>query len=118
MSLDRLDSLSAEVLARLFRVAWQAGALVVVIAAAERLLGRRLGARWRYALWLLVVARLVLPELPRVPFGVLPLEPVAARDGRPSELLRARGRRERRDKPLADGRVEQIEHVAASHHTI
>lgn len=77
--IDALDALSAEALARLFRVAWQAAALIVVVLAAERLLGSRLGPRWRYALWLLVALRLVIPELPRVPFGLLPLEPAASR---------------------------------------
>lgn len=78
--IETLDALSGEALARLFRVAWQAAALIAIVLAAEKLLGARLGPRWRYALWLLVAVRLVLPELPRVPFGILPLEPTAARE--------------------------------------
>jgi len=43
---------------------WQASVLAVLILAAQGLLGARLNPRWRHALWLLVVLRLVLPTLP------------------------------------------------------
>src|SRR5262249_10118392 len=42
----------------------------------------------------------------------------AARDCRPAKLLGARRRLERGGKPLANGRVEEVEYMAASHHTI
>lgn len=45
----------------LLRASWQAGALVLVVLAAQRLLARRLPPRWRHALWLIVLARLLLP---------------------------------------------------------
>lgn len=38
--------------------------LVVLVLLAQRLIGSRVSARWRYNLWLLVVARLVVPALP------------------------------------------------------
>ena len=43
----------------------QAAGLVVLVLAVHWLLRRRLTARWRYALWLLVLVRLVLPAGPR-----------------------------------------------------
>ncbi len=61
--------------------AWaaQAGCEACVVAAAvllvQRLLGRRISARWRYNLWLLVALRLVLPAVPGLsisPFNLLP----------------------------------------------
>ncbi len=44
----------------LLRASWQAGALVLLVLAVQRLLAGRLPARWRHALWLIVLARLLL----------------------------------------------------------
>ncbi len=48
----------------------QVAALVLFLLLAERLLGPRLRPRWRYALWLVVLARLFLPgvSLPGAPW--------------------------------------------------
>lgn len=43
---------------------WQASLLALLVFAVQLAFGRRLTARWRYALWLLVLLRLVLPVLP------------------------------------------------------
>lgn len=43
---------------------WQAGVLALVILAVQFVLGSRLSAVWRCRLWLLVLVRLLLPELP------------------------------------------------------
>jgi bla regulator protein BlaR1 len=45
----------------LFRASWQAAVLIVLVLALQWAFGRRLRPRWRYAMWLLVVARLALP---------------------------------------------------------
>lgn len=45
----------------LLKASWQGGVLILLILAAQRLLGSRLSPRWRYGLWLLVVIRLALP---------------------------------------------------------
>ncbi len=47
----------------LLRTSWQAAVLVLLILAAERLFQNRLSPRWRYALWYLVVLRLILPPI-------------------------------------------------------
>ena len=47
----------------LFRTSWQVAALVLLILAAQQILGSRLSPRWRYALWWVVVLRLVLPPI-------------------------------------------------------
>jgi beta-lactamase regulating signal transducer with metallopeptidase domain len=43
------------------QASWQAAALAIVVAAIQALLGRRLEPRVRYALWGVVVARLLMP---------------------------------------------------------
>ena len=48
-------------LAALGRSSLQAGVLVLVVLLAQWLLRKRLSPRWRCALWLLVVGRLLLP---------------------------------------------------------
>jgi beta-lactamase regulating signal transducer with metallopeptidase domain len=48
----------------LVRTSWQASILVLLVLAAQWPFRRRLNARWHYALWLLVVARLAMPSLP------------------------------------------------------
>jgi bla regulator protein BlaR1 len=45
----------------LLKSSWQASVLIVLVLAIQWLCGRRLAPRWRYALWLLVIARLALP---------------------------------------------------------
>src|ERR1051326_4806184 len=45
----------------LFGASWQAAVLIVLVLALQWAFGRRLRPRWRYAMWLLVVARLALP---------------------------------------------------------
>jgi len=54
----------------LLRTSWQASILVVLILAVQWLFRRRLNARWQYALWLLVVARLAVPSLPASSWSV------------------------------------------------
>ncbi len=45
----------------LLKASWQAAVLILLVLAAQWAFGRRLSPRWRYGLWLLVVARLALP---------------------------------------------------------
>jgi beta-lactamase regulating signal transducer with metallopeptidase domain len=63
--------MSAALLARLEDVfgglltaSWQASVLALLVLALQGALGERLNPRWRYALWLLVVGRLLLPVQP------------------------------------------------------
>src|SRR5215217_703210 len=86
MSLSAADSLAvADVLrqaaAWVLRSGCEACVLAGLVLVAQRALRGRVSARWRYNLWLLVVARLVLPGVPGVemsPFNLLPR--VAGRD--------------------------------------
>lgn len=57
----------------LLRNSVYAAALVGLVLVLERTVFRRLPPRWRYALWLLVVARLLLPLAPASSFNVLNL---------------------------------------------
>ncbi len=52
---------ASDILYSLGRCSAQAGVLVMLILAAQRLFRRQLSPRWRCALWLLVAARLLLP---------------------------------------------------------
>ncbi len=78
----------------LLRASWQAGALVLVVLAAQRLLARRLPPRWRYALWLIVLARLLLPVSVPSPASVfnflhVPTTPGTRNEGLPPRLAPA-----------------------------
>jgi beta-lactamase regulating signal transducer with metallopeptidase domain/Tol biopolymer transport system component len=48
----------------LLRVSGQASVLILLIFLIQAVFGRRLASRWRYVLWLLVVARLLMPFSP------------------------------------------------------
>ena len=54
----------------LLRASWQAAALAVLVLAAQAVFRKKLTARWRYALWFLVLARLVLPVSPPSPMSI------------------------------------------------
>jgi beta-lactamase regulating signal transducer with metallopeptidase domain len=45
----------------LWRASWQASVVIALVAVAQALFHRQLGARWRHWLWLLVIIRLALP---------------------------------------------------------
>ena len=55
------DFFTAYHLPSLLKASWQAGVLILLVLAMQWAFGRRLSPRWRYGLWLLVVARLALP---------------------------------------------------------
>ena len=57
----------------LLRLSWQASVLVVIILAVQWVFQKQLGARWRYALWFLLIARLLLPILPSSPVSIFNL---------------------------------------------
>src|SRR5215213_10245052 len=80
MSLSAADSLAVADLLRqaaawVLRSGCEACVLAGLVLVAQRALRGRISARWRYNLWLLVVARLVLPGVPGVevsPFNLVP----------------------------------------------
>src|SRR2546428_68820 len=61
----------------LIHAAWQAALLAAAVLLLTRLMGRRLDPRWRFALWLVVFARLAVPVLPAAPWSVFGLVPAA-----------------------------------------
>ena len=78
-----LESALSFVLNGLWRASWQASLLAVVVLIVQKLLGKRLGGRGRFALWAIVLIRLLVPMLPESRFSVFNLmhrapKPVAA----------------------------------------
>src|SRR5207247_7093339 len=57
----------------LTHAAWQAGLLALVVLAIAWLLRGRLDPRWRFALWLVVFARLAMPILPAASWSLFGL---------------------------------------------
>ena len=55
------EFLETDHLPSLLKASWQAAVLILLVLAVQWAFGRRLSPRWRYGLWLLVVARLALP---------------------------------------------------------
>lgn len=52
------------------RMSWQASVLVLLVLVVQWLFQARLTPRWRYALWWLVLIRLLLPVAPETPFSI------------------------------------------------
>lgn len=71
----------------LLTTSWQVALLVVLILVLQRLLGRWLTPRWRYALWLLVLARLFLPVQPEMARGAVDWDRVSLQEW-PSDAQR------------------------------
>jgi beta-lactamase regulating signal transducer with metallopeptidase domain len=59
----------------LLSVSWQASVLALFILLIQRVLGSRLNPRWRYALWLLVLLRLISPVLPESALSLFQFAP-------------------------------------------
>ena len=70
-----------------WRASWQASVLAGLVLAVQVVFGKRLSARWRHAMWLLVLVRLALPAVPSSPVSVFNLAANApvARDVRELE---------------------------------
>jgi beta-lactamase regulating signal transducer with metallopeptidase domain len=70
-----VSALAPSVFGWLLTTGWQASVLILLVLLVQRIAGDRLAPRFRHALWLLVVLRLALPDLPPFPtslFGLLP----------------------------------------------
>ncbi|MCE0497482.1 MAG: ankyrin repeat domain-containing protein [Methylacidiphilales bacterium] len=59
----------------LLAASWQASVLALIVLAVQTVLRGRLNPRWRYALWLLVVLRLVMPALPESALSLFQFAP-------------------------------------------
>src|SRR3972149_9283172 len=59
----------------IWQATWRASILIGMVLAIRALLGRWLSPKWTYALWLLVVVRLVLPWGPASPMSLFNLLP-------------------------------------------
>ena len=62
-----------EVLARVWQISWQAGAIAILVLFLQMFLGRWITARWKHALWTLVLLRLLMPALPSSSFSIFSL---------------------------------------------
>src|SRR4051794_26926789 len=70
--LDAASNASAD---WLVRTSWQAGVLILCVFTLQLLLGhKRLPPRWAYALWMLVVVRLLMPAVPQSSWSVFNLK--------------------------------------------
>ncbi|NJL19072.1 MAG: hypothetical protein HC901_01855 [Bdellovibrionaceae bacterium] len=64
---------------RVLEISWQASLLVLAVLLVQTIFRKWLNPRWYYALWLLVVLRLLLPVTPESPvsgYGYLPQAPI------------------------------------------
>src|SRR4051794_21318727 len=68
-----LNPLMSFVLTGLWQATWQASALALVVLIIQKTLGKRLGGRGRFALWAIVLVRLLLPAMPQSRFSVFNL---------------------------------------------
>jgi beta-lactamase regulating signal transducer with metallopeptidase domain len=59
----------------LWRASWQGSVLIALVLLVQGALGPRLAPLWRYALWMIVFARLALPVTPPSPASVFNLAP-------------------------------------------
>ena len=63
-------AVSESVAAWLVRTSWQAAVLVAIVAIVQVAFRKVLPPRWAFALWMLVVVRLLMPALPASPWSV------------------------------------------------
>jgi len=78
MTFPAFPTLPHAILAWLFDATLKGSVVILLVAAVQLTLGRRVPARWRHALWLLVLVRLLLPAVPSSRFSLFNLLPVTA----------------------------------------
>ena len=77
--MEPVINLVFDFLSWLARTSWQASVLIILVMAIQIIFRRQLTPRWRYGLWLLVVARLLLPVLPESRLSIFNFERLASR---------------------------------------
>ncbi|MCU1246155.1 MAG: hypothetical protein JWN02_2065 [Acidobacteria bacterium] len=70
-----------QLLAWLFDATIKGSVVILLVAALQLAIGRRLQARWRHALWLLVLVRLLVPAAPESRWSLFNLFPMTAAVG-------------------------------------
>lgn len=59
------DWFASDLLSHLWEISWQSAVIAALVLSLRLALGRTLGSRWRHALWVLVLCRLLMPVLPQ-----------------------------------------------------
>src|SRR2546430_2348657 len=77
MTAADLDRVAGIVLDVLWRCSWQASVLAVVVLGVQFALHKHLSARWRHALWGIVLLRLLIPVTPPSPWSLFNVAPHA-----------------------------------------
>ena len=78
MSGDQVLSQLVAIGGAVWRASWQASVLAVLVVLVQVVFGHRVSARWRHAMWMLVLVRLALPVVPSSPVSVFNLAPIRA----------------------------------------
>ncbi|HWS73436.1 MAG TPA: M56 family metallopeptidase [Thermoanaerobaculia bacterium] len=94
-----LATLPYSALAWLFDATIKSSIVILLVVAVQLTVGRRVQARWRHALWLLVVVRLLLPAVPSSRWSLFNLFPVTA-SGQPTLRVDAELPRELAAMPI------------------
>lgn len=81
--------MATELFERLLRASWQAAVLVALVLVAQWVFQKQIGARWRFALWTIVLVRLLLPVSMTSPWSLFNL--VRPNAPAPTASLTARG---------------------------
>lgn len=95
------------VLVLLTHAAWQSALLGALVLLLTWSLGRRLDARWRFALWLLVFFRLAMPVLPAAPWSVFQFFVPSSAEGPVASMPTAAVAQDGRYAQPGDRRVHQ-----------
>src|SRR5216110_621519 len=77
MNVADLDRAAGVVLDVLWRSSWQAAVLAVLVLVVQFALRTRLTARWRHALWAIVLLRLLIPVTPPSHWSLFNVAPPA-----------------------------------------
>jgi beta-lactamase regulating signal transducer with metallopeptidase domain/protocatechuate 3,4-dioxygenase beta subunit len=99
-------SLLEAALTYIVHAGWQAAVLGVAVLLACRLLGKSLQPRWRFALWLVVFARLALPVVPASPWSLFRF--AALPRGESAVEAPANGPQDRETRSLAEPLVQPM----------
>ncbi len=73
--ITQLDRFAHSLMPMLWRSSWQAAVLAGAVLIVQLALGKRLSARWRHAMWWIVLLRLLLLTTPPSPFSLFNVAP-------------------------------------------
>ncbi len=107
--MNQLMILGSRLFESVLQASWQSAVLVVLIILAQFAFRKKLSAGWRHGLWLLLVARLLLPAWPQSAFSIFNVAKLQKAPAKPGDSPTASSQFDLSHSPAQNDKIEKNE---------